>query len=87
MHEFSRPFDVLTPLGPAECIGIVWDSDRPEWLCFIHLTGEPWFLPNQLIRRYPWASYPERGSSKFEERHMNKRMRDAVQRYRDAGFI
>lgn len=43
-------FDVLTPLGPAICIGIVDDTDAVEWVTFIKSTGEPWFWKNPQIR-------------------------------------
>lgn len=81
------PFDVLTPLGPAECIGVVADGDRPEWVCFIHATGEPWWFPNQLVRRFPWASYPERGVSPFSPTHINAKLAAAILRYQDKGWL
>jgi hypothetical protein len=45
------PFDVLTPLGPAVCIGILAETDNVEWVTFIKATGEPWFWQNPDIRR------------------------------------
>ncbi len=44
-------FDVLTPLGIAECNGVDVDGQSVEWLCWIKATGEPFFWRNQCIRR------------------------------------
>lgn len=44
-------FPVITPLGPATCIGIVSNLDDVEWVTFIDSTQEAWFWRNPYIRR------------------------------------
>ena len=43
-------FDVLTPLGPAICFGIIEDGPAVEWVTAIKATSEIWFWRNEYVR-------------------------------------
>jgi hypothetical protein len=60
-----EPFDVITPLGPAVCIGVVADIPIPEWVTFIKSTGEPWFWRNHSIRLDPQVTSGHPSPSPF----------------------
>ena len=80
------PFDVVTPLGKAECVGIIDKTDSPEWCCFVYSSGEPWFFTNMLVRRFPYATGGG-GVSPFSPRHINANLRKAIDRYLAAGWL
>jgi len=79
-------FDVITPLGKAACIGLIAEDDKPEWVCFIYATGEPWFFPNQLIRRFPYATLGS-SVSDFDPKHINANLRKAIARYKENRWL
>jgi hypothetical protein len=46
-----EPFHVMTPYGPATCIGVLADLEDVEWATFNNATQEMWFWTNPHIRR------------------------------------
>lgn len=79
------PFDVLTPLGPATCIGICNDSDNVEWVTFIKSTGEPWFWRNYHIRSWPSVTNARPEPSPFT--HINMLLAEQISRYKQNGWL
>jgi hypothetical protein len=46
-----EPFHVMTPYGPATCIGVLSHLEDVEWATFNNATQEMWFWTNPYIRR------------------------------------
>ena len=81
-----EPFDVLTPLGPAVCIGICGENgDFPEWVTFIKRTGEPWFWRNHSMRLAPQVTRGYRGPSPFGL--PSEPLAKHIARYKTAGYL
>lgn len=85
MHNLE-PFDVYTPLGIAQCVGI-WISEDPQWCCWIHSTGENWWFGNPHIRRRLTATHsPVRhGLSSYMK--INKPLQRQIERYKKNGWL
>jgi hypothetical protein len=77
--------NVLTPLGPAVCVGVVCDSEIVEWITFIKATGEPWFWRNQYIRLDPEVTSGRPGVSPFPP--LSKGLQAHVERYKQNGWL
>lgn len=78
-------FAVLTPLGPATCIGICADLDDPEWACWIERTQEMWWFGNRLIRRRPNVTNDRAGVSPFDQ--LNPPLLVQIERYKKNGWL
>jgi hypothetical protein len=78
-------FDVLTPLGPAFCIGIVDDTDAVEWVTFIKSTGEPWFWKNPQIRMLFDATSGLGDPSPFVD--LSEKVKRHIERYKKNGWL
>lgn len=80
-----EPFPVLTPLGPAVCVGVLADLDDVEWVTWILATGEPWFWRNPHIRLRRNVTNGLLGSSPFCG--LNDAVLAQIERYRAAGWL
>lgn len=78
-------FDVVTPLGPAVCVGILDDTDNVEWVTFIKATGEPWFWRNPDIRRATDITQGRHSVSPF--RPPGAELLKHTERYKKAGWL
>src|SRR4029077_4686213 len=78
-------FDVVTPLGPAICVGIITDTENVEWGTFIKSTGEPWFFRNPHIRLNNDATNGRPDVSPFTE--LGPKLMRQVARYRVSGWL
>lgn len=77
--------NVLTPLGPAICIGVCADSEIIEWATFIKSTGEPWFWRNQNIRLDPEVTSGRPNVSPFPP--PSATLAHHIDRYRRNGWL
>lgn len=77
-------FPVMTPYGPATCIG-VYPNDDCQWATWNERTQEMWWFPNQLIRRRCNATNSRKGYSPFM--NLNKVHLFHIQRYVDNGWL
>jgi hypothetical protein len=82
---FDAWFDVITPLGPATCIGIIDDVENVEWVTFIKATGEPWFFRNPHIRYNNDATNGRPTPSPFTE--LGPKLSRQVDRYKRNGWL
>lgn len=78
-------FPVLTPLGPAICIGVLADLDDVEWVTFIISTGEPWFWRNPHIRLRPNVTNGYGKASPFI--NLNEHVLKQIERYKQNGWL
>jgi hypothetical protein len=78
-------FPVITPLGPATCIGIVSNLDDTEWVTFIESTQEPWFWRNPYIRRRRNVSNCYMTTSPFS--NINEVLGKQIERYKNNGWL
>lgn len=78
-------FPVLTPLGPATCVGIIDEQDDVEWVTFILATGEPWFWRNPHLRLRRNATNGLLTSSGFSG--INEAVMKHVDRYKANGWL
>ena len=78
------PFPVMTPYGPATCIG-VYAADDVEWATFNEKTQEMWFFTNPNIRRRCNATNARRSYSGFT--HVNAVHRMHIKRYIENGWL
>lgn len=79
------PFDVITPLGPAICVGLVDDTDNVEWVTFIKSTGEPWFWRNPDIRLLGDATSGRPDVSPFDK--PSAKVARQIARYKKNGWL
>lgn len=80
-----EPFDVLTPLGPAKCVGICDEGNTVEWVTFIKATGEPWFWRNPHVRMSWDATSGLGGPSPFT--NLSEKIERHIKRYKDNGWL
>jgi hypothetical protein len=78
-------FPVLTPLGPAVCVGILAEQDDVEWVTFILATGEPCFWRNPHIRLRRNVTNGLMQSSPFS--HLNEAVLAQIERYKHNGWL
>ena len=78
-------FPVMTPLGPAVCVGILADLDDPEWVTWILATGEPWFWRNPSIRLRRNVTNGLRASAPFDK--INATVMKQIERYKQNGWL
>lgn len=78
-------FPVITPLGPATCIGIISDADDVEWVTFIESTQEPWFWRNPYIRRRRNVTNCLMETSAFS--NINPVLQKQIDRYKKSGWL
>ncbi len=79
------PFDVLTPLGPATCIGIVDETDEIEWVTFVKATGEPWFFRNPHVRLAVTVTSGRTAVSPFTD--ISPALQRQIDRYKTNGWL
>lgn len=86
MTDFNpiEPFPVMTPYGPATCIGC-YPSDDCEWATFNEQTQEMWWFTNPNIRRRCNATNTRRSYSPFTQ--LNKIHRAHIKRYIENGWL
>lgn len=80
-----NPFPVITPLGPATCVGIISDLDDVEWVTFIEATQEPWFWRNPYIRRRRNVTNCLMETSPFS--NINPVLAKQIERYKANGWL
>lgn len=80
-----QDFPVITPLGPAICIGILDDLDDVEWVTFIIATGEPWFWRNPYIRLRRNVTNGLTTTSPFA--NINIALQNQIERYKKNGWL
>lgn len=80
-----NPFPVITPLGPATCVGILSDLDDVEWVTFIDSTQEPWFWLNPYIRRRRNVTNGLMKTSPFA--NINLALQQQIDRYKQNGWL
>lgn len=78
-------FPVITPLGPATCIGVVSNMDDVEWVTFIESTQEPWFWRNPYIRRRRNVTNCLMDTSPFS--NINPALLQQIERYKRNGWL
>ena len=78
------PFPVMTPYGPATCIG-VYSSDDCEWATWNERTQEMWWFTNQNIRRRLNATNSRKSYSPFTQ--LNAVHQIHIQRYIENGWL
>jgi hypothetical protein len=78
-------FPVITPLGPATCVGIVSNLDDVEWVTFIDSTQEPWFWRNPYIRRRRNVTNCLMTTSPFS--NINPVLQAQIDRYKRSGWL
>lgn len=81
----GSPLDCITPLGPAQAIGYVWDTEQTEWCCRINRTGEVFNFTNKFFRLASTVTNGHPDVSPFEE--LNDKTRRQVERYRRNGWL
>ena len=79
-----EPFSVMTPLGPATCIGC-YPSNDCEWATWNERTQEMWWWINQNIRRRLSSTNGRRNYSPFTL--LNDVHRMHIQRYIENGWL
>ena len=80
-----EPFEVITPLGPAECRGVVDGTENVEWVTFIKATGEPWFWRNPEIRLAPCITAGRPAVSPFPP--PSAKLAREIARYKANGWL
>jgi hypothetical protein len=81
-----QPFDVITPLGHATCVGMIEiGEDDVEWLTWITATGECWFWRNPHIRRVAHVTGGRPGYSPFSK--INEALHRQIIRYINGGWL
>jgi hypothetical protein len=78
------PFPVMTPYGPATCIGL-YPSDDCEWATFNERTQEMWWFKNEYIRRRCNVTNGRESYSPFAR--INKVQRMHIERYIRNGWL
>lgn len=79
-----EPFSVMTPLGPATCIGC-YPSDDCEWATWNERTQEMWWFTNMNIRRRLTATNGRRSYSGFTQ--LNAVHLKHIERYVENGWL
>jgi hypothetical protein len=79
------PFHVMTPYGPATCIGVLSHLEDVEWATFNNATQEMWFWTNPHIRRRINATNGFPAYSPFTR--LNPVHRANIKRYIDNGWL
>lgn len=79
-----NPFPVMTPYGPATCIGCS-PSDDCEWATFNEKTQEMWWWTNVNLRRRCNATNGRKLYSPFTM--LNKVHLVHIKRYIDNGWL
>lgn len=81
----DSPLDCVTPLGLADCIGYVWDTQQTEWVCRINETGEVFNFRNKEFRLAATVTNGHPDVSPFTE--LNEKTQRQVERYRQNGWL
>jgi len=80
-----EPFDVLTPLGPASCTGVISDAEDPLWCCWIESTLEVWWFDNKHVRLRRNVSNVYMSVSPFS--YVNPVLQRQIDRYIANGWL
>jgi hypothetical protein len=78
-------FPVITPLGPATCVGILDDQDDVEWVTWILATGEPWLWRNPHVRLRRNVTNGLLATSPFSG--LNEPTLKQIERYKQNGWL
>jgi hypothetical protein len=78
-------FPVVTPLGPATCIGVLDQLDDVEWPCWVNATQEMFFFRNPEIRRRPNITNNFTTISPFMK--IGAPLKRQIDRYKAAGWL
>jgi len=86
MTDFNsiEPFPVMTPYGPATCIGL-YPNDDCEWATFNEKTQEMWWWSNVNLRRRCNATNGRKLYSPFTM--LNKVHLTHIKRYIENGWL
>lgn len=81
----DSPIDCVTPLGKAQAIGYVWDTQQTEWVCVLNSTGEVFNFANSEFRIAASVTNGRPDVSAFT--NINQKTKRQIERYRAMGWL